>query len=193
MLLLGIQISPMMGMEDRTKKRLRSGRPVQQPQKYSRHEMMMVSWGVTRFLCGKHEMFLVLRSQPIVFYSVPLLLPKQELKWATFSLESASLIFLLLAMVFPEKIVFALGFNLINFYPWEGVARLILLLCLPLEIPRQLESLCGPPTHMLNPETPSGNACGKSLPSSPSFPSKWKCTSGSPFLRGCGVFFLLWG
>lgn len=147
MLLLGIQISPMMGMEDWTKKRLRSGRPDQQPQKYSRHEMIMVSWGVTRFLCRKHELFLVLCSQPIVFYSLPLLLPKQELKWATFSLESSLLIFLLLVMVFPEKIVFALDFDLINFYPWEGVSRLILLLCLPLEIPRQLESLCGPPTH----------------------------------------------
>lgn len=192
MLLLGIQISPTMGVEDWTKKRLRSGRPVQQPQKYSRHEMIIVSWGVTCLLCRKHEMFLVLCSQPIVFYSLPLLLPKQELKWATFSLEPSLLVFLLLVMVLPEKIVFALGFNLINVYPWEDVSCLILLLCLPLEIPRQLESLCGP-HHLLTPETPSGNACGKSLPSSPSFPSKWKCTSGSAFLRGCGVFLLLWG
>lgn len=40
-------------------------------------------------------------------------------------------IFLLLELVFPEKIVFALGLNLINVYPWEDVSGLILLLGLP--------------------------------------------------------------
>lgn len=49
-------------------------------------------------------------------------------------------------LVFSEKIVFALGFNLINFYPWEDASRLILLLGLPLEIPGHSWRACVGPT-----------------------------------------------
>lgn len=56
------------------------------------------------------------------------------------------LILFLLVLVFSEKIVFALGFNLINFYPWEDASRLILLLGLPLEIPGHSWRACVGPT-----------------------------------------------
>lgn len=49
-------------------------------------------------------------------------------------------------LVFSEKIVFALGFNLINFYPWEDASRLLLLLGLPLEIPGHSWRACVGPT-----------------------------------------------
>lgn len=78
--------------------------------------------------------------------SLPPFLPNHSSQWAAFSLESSLLIFLLLMLVFPEKIVFALDFNLINFYPWEDISCFILLLGLPLEISGHSWRACVGPT-----------------------------------------------
>lgn len=78
--------------------------------------------------------------------SLPPFLPNHSSQWAAFSLESSLLIFLLLVLVFPEKIVFALDFNLINFYPREDISRFILLLGLPLEISGHSWRACVGPT-----------------------------------------------
>lgn len=100
-------------------------------------------------------------------------LPRHSWLWPSFSLDPSLLIVFLLVLLFPKKTVFALDFNPINFYPWEDASHLILLIGLPLEVPRHSwrESLCGPHCKP-SLEISSGDVHGRGVPCPLSSPRK---------------------
>lgn len=129
--------------------------------------------------------------QPLVCRGLPLFLPNHPSQRAKCSRESSFLTLLLLVLVFPEKAVFSLGFNPINFYPWEDVSCLLLLFGLPLDIAGHSWRACVGPTN--EPSHYPICQCIWQKPSlSSQFPGEWKRTNGSYFLLGCGVFLPLW-
>lgn len=151
--------------------------------------IMCPTGGVRGFLC-RNLQILFLCSQPTVCHSLLPLLPNHSSQWATFSLESSLLILLLLVLVFPEKLVFALGFNLINFYPWEDISCFILLLGLPLEIPGHSWRACVGPTTSQDQKSHLETYVAEAFPHL-SVPREMECTEGSHFLLGQGFFLLL--
>lgn len=163
MVLVCIQISLMSGVDNSAKQRPRSEGPISNPIE------VFQAWAGNGFNGWSGAAFAervrcsLFCFQPIVCCGLPLFLPNHPWQRAKCSWESSLLILLLLVLVFPEKAVFSLGFNPINFYPWEDISCLLLLFGLPLKIPGHSWRTCVGPT-MSQAKIPSASVCGRSLP-----------------------------